>query len=502
MPSFEAPGNLWQYLGERTGQPFVPFTAQAEVFQRVKIPWPGMVRWQDHPKYSRLPALPELGPEYPVERRESGLYVPYPQIFPLNMGRRFGKTTLGEKFLWQGLFAGEDFFGPPTVRMTADTEEHARKIWDRFIRHLLNTDLKGFLDVYNRDRELVTLKNGATAQLLSGNNPDTLAGDGVTLWIIDEMQATEFSQAAWDSLFPSISERNGVIIPLGVAQNSGPFRSVSFWGKDNAYPEFYTMNMPTRANPFVPQRMIDFALRTLGPTRFAQLYLAKWVGELGQLFRNVRGNLNHKPYTQHEKGWYFSEPPLLGREYVYGIDLGNLSDWTVVSIWRPNGELVAWDRFNEIDWELQKHRARELVLHYGLGKLDAPSGMVDSTGVGEPIYDDLVRMGLNVQAYQIGTNVKKRVLVDDWVIRMGAGHASYPEIPEMIQEHENFEATKTPGGVVQYGAPAGLHDDWVLSAALANKVMPPHNLPAADPSEFETSVYVQDAEWDKIRQEA
>jgi hypothetical protein len=498
LTQIEAPGNLWQYLGERKNTPFVPFTAQAEVFQRVKIPWPGMVPWQEHPKYSRLPQLPQLGPEYPVERRASGIYVPYPQIHALNMGRRFGKTTIGEKMLWQGLFAPEDFFGPPVVRMTADTEEHARKIWDRFIRHLMNTDLKGFLDDYKRDRELVILKNGASAQLLSGNNPDTLAGDGVTLWIIDEMQASEFTQAAWDSLFPSISERNGIIVALGVAQNSGPYRTISFWGRDNAYPEFYTMNMPTRANPFVPQRMIDFAYRTLGPTKFAQLYLAKWVGELGQLFRNVRGNINHKQIFQHEKGWWYTEPPREGREYLYGVDLGNLSDWTVVSIWRPTGELVAWDRYNETGWEVNKMRAAELVQYYGLGKLGGPSGMVDSTGLGEPVYDDMVRKGFNVQAYQIGTNVKKRVLVDDWIIRMGAGHTSYPEIPEFIQEHENFEATKTPGGVIQYSAPPGQNDDWVTSAALANRLMPIHNLPPQDPSEDTTTLYVQEAEWDRM----
>ena len=46
-------------------------------------------------------------------------------------------------------------------------------------------------------------------------------------------------------------------------------------------------------------RMIDFALRTLGPTKFKQLYLAQGVGELGQLFRNVRGNLNGKAIYQH-----------------------------------------------------------------------------------------------------------------------------------------------------------------------------------------------------------
>lgn len=495
---FVAPVNLWQYLGERPNTPFVPFQAQAELFARVKIPWPGMVRWQDHPKYRRLSAPPTLGPEYGFEERRDGLYVPYPQIHALNMGRRFGKTTMGEKFIWQGLFSGDDMFGPPNVRLTADTEEHAHKIWDRFIRHLTGTDLKGWIDTYSRERELVTLKNGATAQMLSGNNPDTLAGDSVSLWIIDEMQAREFTQAAWDSLFPSISERNGVIVALGVAENSGPYRTISFWGRDNAYPEFYTMNAPTRANPFIPQRMIDFALRTLGPTKFKQLYLAQWVGELGAVFRNVRGNINHKRIQFDERGWYFTEPPRPYRDYYGGLDLGHLSDWSVPSIWRPDGELIAWQRFNE-DWELQKARTLQMDEVYGLGKRGQVQWMMDSTGIGEPVFDNWTRAGLNAQAFQISGNVKKRMLVDSWAIRMGAGHTNYPEIPEFIQEHENFEATKTASGIIQYSAPPGMHDDWVMSAALANQLLPPHDLVAEDPSVADAEgVLRQDAAWDKM----
>src|SRR5262245_51323207 len=109
-----------------------------------------------------------------------------------------------------------------------------------------------------------------------------------------------------------------------------------------------------------------------------------------------------------------------------------------------------------------------------------------------------MRSGLNLQGYQISGNVKKRMLVDSWAIRMGSGHASYPEIPEFIEEHENYEATKSPGGIIQYSAPPGLHDDWVMSAALANQLLPPHDVPAQDPTEVGDGVFVQDAAWDKM----
>lgn len=497
-PTVAAPGNLWQFLGERADTPFQPFQAQAEVFSQVRIPWPGFVRWQDHPKYAHNAYPPVLADAGQFERRPDGLYIPYPTVHALNCGRRFGKTTIGEKVLWQGLLAPDDPFGPPVVRMTADTEEHARKIWDRFIRHLTNTPLRGLLDTYSRDRELVILKNGASAQMISANNPDALSGDGVTLWVIDEMQATQFTQAAWDNLFPSTAERNGVIVALGVCENAGPYRMLSFWGKDTGRPEFHTVSFPTASNPFVPRWRIDLAARTLAPTKFKQLYLAQWVGELGQLFRGIEACTNQRPVQQHEQGWSYSVPPQPNRDYYAGIDLGHLSDWTVVSVWRPDGELVAWDRFSVVDWEVQKQRARALLTAYGLGNPAAVTAVMDSTGIGDPIYEDWARSGLSIIPFQIGTNAKKRALVDSLVLRVGAGAASFPRVPELIDELTHFEATRSEAGVIQYSAPGGMHDDWVLSAALANHVLPAHNLPAHHPEDNPDDLQRQVASWESI----
>jgi hypothetical protein len=480
--TFEVPANLWQYLGERKDEPFVPFEEQARIFSRVRIPWPGFVHWKSHPKYVNDPLPPALEGEAQFEQRPDGLYLPYPTVHALNCGRRFSKTTLGEKFLWQGVTAPDDKFGPPTVRMTADTEEHAFKVWDRFIRHLTNTPLRGLVDHYWRDRELVQLKNGATAQLISGNNPDALAGDGVTLWVIDEMQATQFTMRAWENLFPSTSERDGVIVGLGVCENAGPYRMISFWGADKGKPEFYTHKAPTAANPFVPRWRIALAQRTMSPAKFEQLFLAKWTNELGAVFRNVEGCINGKTILRHEKGWYFTEPPRANREYVAGFDLGRKKDWSVLGIWRPDGELVAWDRMSLLDWELQKGRASELLKHYGLGKLGEIATGVDSTGMGGDVFcQDLSRAGITVIEVNLGTNQKKNQCVDSWALRLGAGCASYPRIGELVEEHQQFEATSTETGVIRYAAPQGAHDDWVMQCAIANTLLPAHNAPAPEP---------------------
>jgi hypothetical protein len=430
-----APGNLWQHLGERPHHPFTPFAAQLDVFSKVHIPWPG----EGHPR-----------------------------VYTLRCGRRFSKTTTLEKLLWQGMLAPDDFFGPPTVRVTADTEEHAHKVWDRFIRHLTTTPLKALLDEYKRDRELVTFINGANAQLLSSNNPNALAGDGVTLWIVDEAQY--WTQEAFDNAFPSMSERNGVMVMAGVCEGSGPFRSASFWGMPGQDHEFRDLSYPTSANPFVPKAFIEFARRKLSPNRFKQLYLAQWVGELGKVFRGVEACVNKKKWIEHPLGFcYTADPGLVNRNYYGGLDLGRLQDWSVYTLWRPDGELVAWDRYAVVDWEVQKARMVEMSKLYG-----HPPTMVDSTGIGDPIVDDLTRLGMNVEGYQISSNAKKRVLVDELAIRIGSLSLSYPEIREFIDELNNFEATRGKDGseVVKYSAPSGMHDDFVLSAALACQKLP------------------------------
>lgn len=434
------PTGHFKFLGVKKGEPFKPFEAQWEILNSVRIPWPGIGEDEE----------------------------PYPLIWGINCGRRFSKSTIGEILLWNGLIAPDDMFGPPTVKLTADTEEHAQKIWRRFLFHLENTDLNALLENNDREHNLVTLKSGATAQLLSANNPATLSGDGVTLWIIDEAQF--ITQAAFDNLMPSTAERQGIIVMFGVSEGEGPFREVCFKGDSDDYPEYKRLAYPTAANPFVPKWFIEFHRRTMSPSKFKQLYLAQWDSELGKLFRNIEGSTTSEEPSIHPKGFAQIRPFTAGNHYYGGLDLGRLEDWTVYSIWDRNGDLVAWDRYSIIDWELQKARAAEFSKEYG-----SPPTVVDSTGVGDPIFEDLMRLGMNVQEYHITGNEKKRILIDELAVRLGAGQLRFPKIPAFLEELQRFEAKKssTPGSnIVRYEAPSGFHDDFVLSAALAMQVLP------------------------------
>lgn len=473
---FTAPTGLWQHLGDLPNRPWVPLRWQAECYDKIKLPWPGLIN-----------------------------SVPYPTIYAVNTGRRAGKTTMMEKLIWKAALQENDMFGPPTVRITADTEEHGYKSWDKFIWHLENTPLNALKKSHSKERNLVTFQNDATIQLISANNPAALAGDGVTCWLIDEAQY--LSQAAWDNLFPSTAERNGIIVAFGVSEGEGPFRDLCLRGDDRNYPEYLRLSYPTSANPFVPKWRIDFAARTMLPHKFKQLYLAQWEGELGKIFRNVDGCTNSKPVHEASEGYYYTEPYKSGHQYYAGIDLGRLSDWSVITIWTRDGELIAWDRFNIIDWELQKARFKKVLQCYSREQnIDySPGVCVDATGIGDPIHDDLINLGIRVsEAYAITSNARKRILIDEFAIRIGAGDVEFPNIPIFIEELKHFEAQKSKkegSNVITYSAPSGKHDDFVLSAAFASRIIPrkSHHLPGdVLPDPDDPSFTRQVAPWEAI----
>ena len=403
-------------------------------------------------------------PPGPGWAEKTGL--PYPRIFGCCCGRRWGKTTAGEKLLWQGVLAAHDGKGPPAVRLTADTEEHALKIWRQFIFHLENTDLVGLLKDYSKEYQRVELISGATAQMFSANNPAALSGDGVTLWVVDEAQF--MSQAAWTNMFPSVSDRSGIIVMLGVAQGEGPFREVCYRGDDDKYPAFAHLTFPTSSNPFIDPYEIELAKGILTPREFEQLYLAQWVNELGKIFWNVEGCLAHEAIFVHDQGFAYTRPAVRGTEYFGGLDLARLEDWTVFSIWDRHGRLVAWDRFHGLSWDAAYSRCAGFSAAYG-----HPPTMVDSTGLGDPVFESLLARGMNCLEYKISSNDKKRMLIDKLAIRIGQGQVRYPDIDILRRELNRMEATRKDGSsVIQYSAPAGDNDDFVVSAALAMQIIP------------------------------
>jgi len=92
--------------------------------------------------------------------------------------------------------------------------------------------------------------------------------------------------------------------------------------------------------------------------------------------------------------------------------------------------------------------------------------LLDSTGVGDPILDDLQNAFVSVEGYKF-TNESKNRLVKQLQVAIEQRLITFPEIDVLMKELMEFEYGITKTGQVSYSAPHGKHDDCVISLALA-----------------------------------
>ena len=92
--------------------------------------------------------------------------------------------------------------------------------------------------------------------------------------------------------------------------------------------------------------------------------------------------------------------------------------------------------------------------------------MLDATGLGDPIADDLLRFGIPVEAIHLTNELKKQIIekLSNWI---ELSNLKMLQLEETIQEFSNFTYEISSSGRVRYEAPVGFHDDIVVAHALA-----------------------------------
>lgn len=214
---------------------------------------------------------------------------------------------------------------------------------------------------------------------------------------------------------------------------------------------------PTSINKYITQAEIDESRRDMSEQLFAQEFMAEFLSDDTGVFKRIR---------QCIVGGY--KPAVLGRFYVMGVDLAKTVDFTVLTVMdSATREVVAWERFQDLSWSIQKLRVQELAAKYNNALC-----IIDSTGIGDPIIEDLQRAGLSLwyngdKAGFKFTNDSKSQLINNLAIAIEQRRITFPNEPVLIDELMSYEYSITDGGRITYSAPDGKHDDAVVSLALA-----------------------------------
>jgi len=154
--------------------------------------------------------------------------------------------------------------------------------------------------------------------------------------------------------------------------------------------------------------------------------------------------------------------PQAGRQYVAGVDVASSIDFTVVSVLDAESkEMVYMDRFNRVDYPVLIDRLEGTYHRYGLTSM-----VVEANSIGRPVIDELVTRGLNIVPFTT-TSATKQTVIQNLQNAFENGLIRVLDDPVLIGELLSFEAKRNASGSFSYSAPSGMHDDCVMSLAIA-----------------------------------
>ena len=293
--------------------------------------------------------------------------------------------------------------------------------------------------------------NGGSISIRSAHQPDNLRGAGLDFVVLDE--AAFMMPEVWPEVIrPMLMERQG-----GALFISTPYGRNWFWGLyqlglDPAQPEWRSFHYTSYDNPLIPRDEID-EIRRVTPERvFRAEYLAEFIDDEGQVFRGVREAATAP----------INAAPVKGRQYVAGIDWGRSNDYTVITILDVEArQVVALDRFNRVGWELQRGRLKALCERWQPRLVWAEENAMGSVNI-EALQSD----GLPVRPFKM-TAVSKTPLIEALALAIERGEIALLPDETLLTELTAYEMERLPGGGFRFGNPPGMHDDCVISLALA-----------------------------------
>lgn len=358
-------------------------------------------------------------------------------------GRRFGKTLAASNELSKNALefpSTLNWWVAPTYRQT----EIAFEIMAEALKPVLTKPA-------NRSRMRIDLINGSVIECRSAERYENMRGDGPSFVVFDE--ASKCPKAAWTEVVrPALADKQGRAIFISTPWGRDWFWELFQRGQDTEFPDWWSHSFPTTANPFVPASEVEEARRTLPSIVFAQEFLAEFLDDAATVFRNVDGCAIGS-----------LKEPMVGHQYVVGWDMAKYQDYSVFTVIDCNTrEVVAFDRFNGMEYRTQIDEHLVPLVH----KYNNAFVTMDVTGVGDPLLEEVRKRDIDAEGYYF-TNQKKKELIDRAVVAIEQGLITYPPIQVLTDELKAFSYKFTTSGNVIYGAPEDVHDDCVISLALA-----------------------------------
>jgi hypothetical protein len=303
----------------------------------------------------------------------------------------------------------------------------------------------------SKQKKVMFFFDGSEVEIKSADGKDTtLRGAGLDFAIMAE--AARIAREAWEQgVRPALSDKLGRAIISSTPKGKNWFYELYLRGLEEGQTEYQSWHLPSNSRPSFPQSEWDTLKTTLPDLIFRQEFCAEFLEDSSAVFRGMGACI---------AGDF--QDPLPNHHYLIGADLARTVDFTVLFVVdRATKHVVHFQRFNQLEWPFQKAKIAALAKRYNDAFV-----WLDSSGLGDPIEQDLRRSGVKCQGMKF-TNSSKKELIEFLSIAIEQKMITYPRIDILLNELSAYEYQLLPSGDLRYCAPQGMHDDTVIALGLA-----------------------------------
>lgn len=365
----------------------------------------------------------------------------------MNCGRRFGKDILGQRRIARKAIIRRQpvAWFAPSYRMLLENWRHLRNM-------LAPVTLRA-----SDSEHRIDLVTGYPLEMWSLDNHDAARGRKYGYVFINEAAMVKDLMDAWNMVIrPTLADYRGGADFGSTPRGLNGFHEL--WKLAADRDDWARFHYTTYDNPHIPREEIDELKRVLPERVFQQEIMAEFV-EDGSFFQNVDAAavIETQDMPEQHAGHYI----------VAGLDWALSQDFTVLTLaCRDCNRVIAWDRFNQLDYTYQRERVAAMCRRYQVGAL-----LPERNSIGEPNIEILVQMGLpiargmdNAPGFST-TAATKPALIQK--LASGLEHDGFQVPRDYADELRSYEVETMASGHTKFSAPDGAHDDRVISLALA-----------------------------------
>jgi len=364
----------------------------------------------------------------------------------IDCGRQFGKSLLAMNLLLKWCLENDNSVG----FWVSPIYSQAKKVFDELAKALKNT---GLITSLNRTEVWIKFNNGSKIHFKSGEKPDNLRGYTLDFLVMDE--AAFMRDEVWNEILrPATLVRGKRILFISTPKGKNYFYTLYNRGTSEDNPDYLSLKYTSYDTPFITKDEIDEAKNSLPDDIFRQEIMAEFIEDGGEVFRS---------FSQSQLIYKWKEP-VESERYWAGIDLGRQNDFTVVTIVNNFNEICMIYRERRNNWSNIVDSIVNILKKYNA------KAIVEVNSIGDVIFEQIYTRHRKIEAFHT-TNTNKEEIINNLIVQINDQTLLLPtkELFEPLDTELRvftFEYS-TKSRKIRYFAPAGHHDDCVMSLAFA-----------------------------------